>query len=239
MDSSANCPELILLPGMDGTGLLFEPFLKVLPHGAGARVVAYPTNEALGYEELLPRVMAALPREGRYVIVGESFSGPLALMAATAAPAGLEAVVLSASFVRNPVPFIPSFARHFARPWFFRLALIWARHKNRGKRGARSELGALLTRANDSVDPKAWAARARAILAVNALPHLLACPVPILYLQGSRDNVVHASNVQQISQHRRDVRVGVIDCGHLVMQTRPNEARDLILKFLGETHGEV
>lgn len=46
--------DLVLLPGMDGTGFLFEPFVNALPSGINPIVVAYPTNKPLSYKELLP-----------------------------------------------------------------------------------------------------------------------------------------------------------------------------------------
>jgi hypothetical protein len=41
---------LVLLPGMDGSGLLFSEFIKALD--AKCEVIAYPPNDALGYEQL-------------------------------------------------------------------------------------------------------------------------------------------------------------------------------------------
>ena len=73
---------IVLLPGLDGTGTLFRPLLAHLPSPLRPIVVAYPGNEKLGYDALRQRVMAALPTEEPFVILGESFSGPLALMAA-------------------------------------------------------------------------------------------------------------------------------------------------------------
>ena len=69
--------QLLLLPGMDGTGQLFEPLIAALPPTLRAVSVSYPVNDALGYEELLALIEAAVP-PGRFVAVGESFSGPLA-----------------------------------------------------------------------------------------------------------------------------------------------------------------
>ena len=37
--------RLVLLPGMDGTGILFEPLLEILPSDLHAKVVSYPVNE--------------------------------------------------------------------------------------------------------------------------------------------------------------------------------------------------
>ena len=67
--------RLVLLPGMDGTGILFEPLLEALPQAWEAEVVQYPPDKALGYEALLDIVERAIPIDGPFVLVGESFSG--------------------------------------------------------------------------------------------------------------------------------------------------------------------
>jgi pimeloyl-ACP methyl ester carboxylesterase len=102
-------PLLVLLPGLDGTGILFKPLIAALPPEVSTVVVAYPGEQPLGYAELLPVVLAALPTEHAFVLLGESFSGPLAVMAAATRPPGLVGLVLCATFVQNPHPYIPGF----------------------------------------------------------------------------------------------------------------------------------
>src|SRR5262249_4043745 len=99
--------RLVLLSGMDGTGLLFEPFVEALPSTLVPLVVSYPPRESLGYEDLLDLAVHALPSEGPFVLLGESFFGFLALMVVASRPPGLIAVVLCASFVRSPIPWFP------------------------------------------------------------------------------------------------------------------------------------
>jgi pimeloyl-ACP methyl ester carboxylesterase len=112
---------IVLLPGLDGTGELFRPLLAHLPPALQPIIVRYPGNEQLGYDVLLERVLGALPARERFIILGESFSGPLALMAADTRPAGLEAIVLCATFVRSPLWIRAAWLRHLVRPWAFRL----------------------------------------------------------------------------------------------------------------------
>jgi len=107
--------RLLFLPGMDGTGLLFEPMVKALPPSLTAHVVAYPPDQPLGYNELLQLIQKAADEGGDFVVVGESFSGPLALMLAVRRPVGLGGVVLCASFVRFPLP-VPERWRGAVRP---------------------------------------------------------------------------------------------------------------------------
>ena len=68
---------LVLLPGMDGTGILVEPFVAALGSQFSVTIVRYPITEALGYAELEAVARAALPTDGPFVILGESFSGLL------------------------------------------------------------------------------------------------------------------------------------------------------------------
>lgn len=78
---NTRAPTVILLPGLDGTGVLFEPFIKALGPEIRTLVVRYSrqaarTDEYMACEDI---ARAALPAEEPYVLLGESFSGPIAL----------------------------------------------------------------------------------------------------------------------------------------------------------------
>ena len=95
---------LVLLPGMDGTGELFAPFVAALGPDQAVTVVRYPAEPALGYAELESFARAALPADRPFVLVGESFSGPIAIRIAADPPPNLVGVVLSTTFARAPLP---------------------------------------------------------------------------------------------------------------------------------------
>src|SRR5882724_3945896 len=78
-DGAASLPTLVLLPGLDGTGKLFADFIKVLGSRVSTMVVAYPSDHPLGYDELEELVRSALPQNRSFVVLGESFSGPIAI----------------------------------------------------------------------------------------------------------------------------------------------------------------
>jgi pimeloyl-ACP methyl ester carboxylesterase len=103
-------PTLMLLPGMDGTGMLFDPLRAELGNAVGTTVVRYPTHGPIGYDELASIARAALP-SGPFVVLGESFSGPIAILLAASRPAGLVGLVLACSFARNPRPALAVLAR--------------------------------------------------------------------------------------------------------------------------------
>jgi pimeloyl-[acyl-carrier protein] methyl ester esterase len=88
---SASSPlALLLLPGIHGTPDLFAPFIGALrsplPRVVAAAGVTYPPSEPLSYGALTAvaadaaaALTAATPPGTRLLILGESFSGPIAL----------------------------------------------------------------------------------------------------------------------------------------------------------------
>jgi pimeloyl-[acyl-carrier protein] methyl ester esterase len=62
---------VLLLPGMDGTGDLFADFVRLLPDWIEPRVVNYPRDQELSYDQLLPILKSALPSDKPYFILAE------------------------------------------------------------------------------------------------------------------------------------------------------------------------
>src|SRR5450755_3555099 len=104
MSPDHTLPVLVLLPGLDGTGKLFAEFVQVLSPKVECVVVAYPKDQPMGYGELEGLVVSALPNNRPFVLLGESFSGPLAIRIAARAPKGLVGLILSVTFAKNPYP---------------------------------------------------------------------------------------------------------------------------------------
>ena len=224
--------KLVLLPGLDGTGLAFRPLLATLPDWITPQVHAFPGATPAGYDQLLPGVLAALPRSAPFALLGESFAGPLAVMAAATPPAGLRAVILCASFVRNPILWLPRWAAPIVRPFPFRFYPVVTALKRWFGRFSTPELRALLSEALAGVERPVLAARVREILRVDASAALRACPVPILYLAGTHDCIVPGRSLRRIQLLRPDVQVARIDAPHVVLQTRPAAAAEAIAAFL-------
>ncbi|HYM59704.1 MAG TPA: alpha/beta hydrolase, partial [Thermoanaerobaculia bacterium] len=191
----------------------------------------------LGYNDLLPIVLRALPHDAPFVILGESFSGPLALMAAATRPPGLRGIVLCATFVQSPLWIRWPWLRHLVRPFAFRLYPQFSQVRALVGRYATRGVRMLAEEAVAAVRPEVLAHRVRTVLQVNVIHELAACTVPILYLRGTRDCVVPAHNAREIGAIRPAVRFESIDAPHMVLQNRPAEAAGVITRFVNETIG--
>ena len=214
---------LVLLPGLDGTGLLFASLIAALPAGVRPAVVRYPVDRVMGYDELASDVAGRLPQGERFVLVGESFGGPLAVLVAARRPAGLIGIVLCATFITCPRPWVGPLLRPFTQPWPFRLYPAYKRAKS-GSWAAAAEVSRL-------VRPDVIASRVRMVFSVDVREQLAACPVPILYLRAAHDRLVPAANLRRIQQIRPDVLAVTLPSSHQLLQRRPAESAAAIVRF--------
>lgn len=70
--------KLILLPGMDGTGDLFDPIVSHLSGHCTIEIISYLRDKYLDYEALVSYVKERLQRSEDYLPLAESFSGTIA-----------------------------------------------------------------------------------------------------------------------------------------------------------------
>lgn len=227
--------RLVLLPGMDGTGELLGEFASAF--GGDTQVVRYPTRRPLNYAELQALVTSELPSTAPYVLLGESFSGPIALSIASTKPRYLRGLVLCCSFARNPRPglgllrglvnWLPD------RPPIDLLMLVLAGGL------ATPELREALQRALAAVSPATLRARMTSVIGVDVRPELPAISIPLLYLQGSEDRVVPPSAARTILEKVPQGRLVEIAAPHFLLQTRPSEAATAVKAFIQEVEHAI
>lgn len=222
---------LILLPGMDGSGALFADFLSCLDPAIKPIVVSYPANQPLGYRELTDFARSYLPANEPFVLLGESFSGPVAIALAAERPAGLAGLILSCTYARNPLPWLqPTKGLIGFVPVSGKLSgllapLLFGRFSS-------AALRAGLRQALARVSAGALRARMRAVLDVNFSGPLKSVHVPILYLQATGDRVVPASASRAVVATGRDVELVAFRGPHLLLQALPDETAKVIGKFI-------
>ena len=229
--------KLVMLPGLDGTGVLFRPLLKALPANIEPIVVDYPADKPLGYEDLLPIVLSALPRKSPFILLGESFGGPLSLRVAATHPAGLCGLILCATFISCPQRFVPTWAAPLVHPFPFRAIPQVAQIKALLGGYGSPYVFSLSREAMSLVSPQVLAHRIREVIKINVTAELAACELPILYLQGKHDFVVPSANFKRILRIKSTVQRIQIASPHMLLQTQPEAAAEAIGRFVTHNAG--
>lgn len=223
---------VVLLPGMDGSGALFEEFSSAL--AARTMAISYPPDQPLGYDQLAEYVRARLPADEPFILLGESFSGPIALTLASTPLPGLRALVLVCTFAKCPVPGLLALAgRLIGLLPFWRAPLSLVSTLLLG-RFANSTLQARLSAAIERVSPVVWSCRLRAVLTADATQALAKVRVPILYLRASEDRVVFPSASEVVLRRSSVARMVEIEGPHFLLQAKPKETAAEIRAFAEE-----
>ncbi len=238
-DAVVTKPCIVLLPGLDGTGFLFEPLAEALGPSVDRIVIPYPVDRKLNYDELLSIVMKALPRGRPFVLLGESFSGPLALMAAAQRPPGLMGVVLSASFARSPLPWLPARLGYLVSALLVRIVPDVAVSMILLRRYSTPSLRALLRRTRSVVAADVLAHRIGSVLRVDVTTQLAECPVPILCLRARHDLIVPARSTEIIRKINPTVTLRELPASHALLQTQPQLAAAELRAFMESLAGRT
>jgi pimeloyl-ACP methyl ester carboxylesterase len=216
---------------MDGTGKLFEPLLASLSPRLNIIVVRYPASVPLDYEGLIDLVRDELPTEEEFVLLGESFSGPVAVSLAAQAPPNLRGLILCASFVRGPVPW-PAMLKPLTHLLPFSAmpagVLSWPLLGRFGNSRARS----LLADALSMVHANVLRSRIRSVLTVDVRAKAAAIKVPFLYLQASSDWIVPKSAAMAIRELVPALQVIELSGPHMLLQIAPMAAAQAIEAFV-------
>jgi len=236
MTISSPAPTLlVLLPGMDGTARLFQRFDAALRAQTAieTQAIAYPAAP-LDYAALEAFVRERLPRNHPFVVLAESFSGPLGAALRADPPPGMRALILCCAFVRNPRPLLAPL-RHLldlipfgALPGFaLRQALLTPY--------ATPPLQAELAAALAQVPPSVLRQRLRAVLEIrekDASPSFARGSLPVLYLRARHDRLVPPANALQILRQAPGTQLVDIDAPHMLLQAAPAAAADAVAAFL-------
>jgi len=222
---------LVLLPGMDGTGELFADFVARLGPDIDAIVVRYPTRGALGYAELERIARASLPTDRPFLVLAESFSGPIGVALAAQSPPGLLGLVLCCSFVANPRPGLKTFAPLVGLVPSGRTAATLVGPMVLGRFATAERMRALRSVLR-RLEPEALRTRMRAMLEVDVAPALADIRVPVLYLRATEDRLVPEAAPLLLQRHLPGARVMEIEAPHFLLQVAPAAAAREVDHFI-------
>lgn len=220
--------RLIVLPGLDGTGVLTAPVGACLRRSHEVEFISYPVT-LTRYDEIA-RWLAPQLEHGDYVLIAESFSGPLAVRIAATKPRGLKALVVVASFARSPRR-VPAF-----------LALALYMLPLRSARLIRLAQGFLVGKWGKTTFPvdfvdmlrgiprSTLVGRLRSVIEVDVSASLPKIAVRKLFVSASGDRLVPRSRRHDFAA--AGWRVADLEGPHFLTFTRPQVVADEIECFL-------
>lgn len=210
--------KLILLPGMDGTGLLFRPLLDALPDTIDAEVICYSKTKKQTYQQLSEEVKSKLPTEP-FVLLAESFSGAVAFQLSLDTSIPIKKLILVASFLSNPLPKLGVFIRMLPLGLMLKLPLPkFALKMFRFEKQSSDELISLFYRSIDTVESKVLAFRVRKTLTLSKPSSQ--SEVDCLIVSASNDQLLSEDISEAIKQYFKRVEYVQIDGPHFLAQEK-------------------
>lgn len=217
-----------MLPGLDGTGNLFEPLLQALGDQWPSRVMRYPADPGSGYAELLMWLQGQIPNDQPLFVLAESFSGPLAIELAARRPQQVRGIVLCCTFAANPRPSLRRAA--WLLPWLpvvtwpsgAMLPLLMGSY---GTAEARRQMVEVVS----GLSPELVRARLAAVIAVDVRPVLPSLRLPVWVLQAEADALVPAAATQELCDGIGQAQSVRLAGPHALLQACP-EAAAVVLR---------
>lgn len=223
--------KLVLLPGLGGTGEFFENLIPNLAPSIESVSICYSMTEEMSYENLTDYVGAQLPIDRDYVILAESFSGPIAIAIAAKNPPKLRGLLLSCTFSESPRPefkklrnitWIPPF--RFVPKMLLGYYLI----NDPGNSDLIDKIADVMSNVHRSV----LRCRVQSVLSVNYTSMLNDISVPIRYLKARDDRVLPRNCADKITECVDQIEVVELAGPHLLLQVRSKESAEHINGFV-------
>jgi pimeloyl-ACP methyl ester carboxylesterase len=200
--------------------------------------IAYPRDQVMDYAALEAFARKALPASEPFVLLGESFSGPVAMRIAAAPPSNLAALVLSTTFARQPMPWLSMFAALTRIAPVHAVPVAWAMPWLLG-RWSTPALRRTLAAALSSVDADVLRARMRSALEADVVAQAVAIDRPVLVLRATDDRLLP----RRACNHLRKVlpRAKCVDVAgpHLLLQANPEGVMAAIAGFVSDQEQSV
>jgi len=213
--------KVVVLPGLDGTGALLTSFCDALPADLHGEIMSYPVD-LWAYDDFADWLLCRLPKDD-FLIVAESFSGPLALRLASDPPPGLRGVVCLATFAVCP-RWIPKPLLWLGWFWPFGTAsLAWLSFPvTMGRWGTRAQMRVFVD-VMRGVPMRTMLRRLAAVRDVDVRDLVLAAPTR--YIGARHDWLVPAKAALDFED------VTVMDGPHFLLQTQPAQSAELVATF--------
>ena len=91
--------KIILLPGMDGSGIMFGPLIQLISNRYDYEVIALHQLDDQSYESQAEFVANRIGDES-VILFAESYSGYIALLISRLKPHNIKHIIFAASFIQ-------------------------------------------------------------------------------------------------------------------------------------------
>jgi pimeloyl-ACP methyl ester carboxylesterase len=216
---------------MDGSSALRREFIEHLSQYYPVQAIDYPPDRALTYEEIESLVRSQLPINRTYVLLAESYSGPLAVRIAAAHPSNLVGLVLTASFIASPRPLL-AWAKALTSvlplgltPNFLLRWCLLGSWSTPPKASA-------LASAVESIPTAILRKRLRDVLAVDASTACGKVAVPVLSIVAMKDRLVPRRSSALICKWLSGATQVMLVGPHALLQAVPEEVATQVQAFV-------
>ena len=224
--------KLVMMPGFDGTGKLFEPIVPLLRAEFDLVFVTYPDLNS--FQDYIDCARNQLPAKPGYSLLAESFSGPVAIALLAHLGGQIGPSVLAATFARSPLATLTRMASHVPGQMFSIGALNeFCLDIDAPEDEDISETQPLPLNVTEQLDGAVLKHRIGVFSRIDVSALLPQIDVPVLYLRAARDGIVSENDASMLEQHLPGVQRVDVDGPHLLLQTCPHQCAGLIVDYLG------
>lgn len=226
--------HIVLLPGLDGSGRMFRPFLEQLPLNYKVSVIAYPGDRHIPFQELVDFILDQLAENQPLLLVGESYSGPVIAALSQQSQLNICGLVFVATFAKFPGSFIKTLSRMLPLSLLFRFRppAAFIRHYCFGKWTTTEAINMVWDSiANNRAS--VIASRARSGTRVDVRSLLAGISQPCLYIRASADRLVPARAMNDFVENIPQLQQVEIDGPHCLLQAQPAACLQAINYFVG------
>ena len=217
--------KIILLPGLDGTGSLFNDLLNNLGEDNEVEVISYDHISGLSFIEQAKEIAVKIT-DVNVLLVAESYSGRVAYELSQILDSRVRAIVFIASFISSP-SFLSKFAVFLPvsmlKPNFLTAYLLSVLGFN--GQATKKQIDRLFNSLKIANRSK-LKARLKNIAALSSPANVIDCPVT--YIRPNRDFLVSSAAVSRLRSLCTNFNVISVSGGHFIAQSAPADCAKAI-----------
>jgi len=220
--------KLVMLPGLDGTGLLFENLAQELSRKFEVTIISFEDVSGQSYQQQAAEVAEQLKNDCIFIIA-ESYSGPIAYaLTQLLKPNQISGIVFLASFISRPSPIaymahlIPSVL--FKENRFTRKSLTYFGFNSHYE----SQLISAVFNSINMANKIKLRNRLHNIATLQKAHNIIS--IPVTYIRPSKDRLVSRQAVNDLAKNCINYNEVSVSGGHFIAQLKPKECAEVICK---------